>query len=151
MKLLPFLISMLCVSVAFAEPPSAPSTKTQTAVSELVNKELLTPLQKAESKRRRFSRAAVVPVQRRVRVLDAAALTDVRGKKFVRFAIDVRRPSDEQNSWHKDNVTGCAYLDEREVFVRRAGAYVPASSVLGEDAGERSGVCQAAQVASAAG
>jgi hypothetical protein len=140
---LAFLISMLCINLALAEPPASPSTKTQTAASELVHKELLAPLKKVESKRSRFSRAAPVQVQRRVRVLDAEALTDVRGKQFVRFAIDERRPW-SGHSWQQDSVFGCAYLDEREVFVRRGQAYLPARSMLGDDEEERADVCRAA-------
>jgi hypothetical protein len=108
-----------------------------------VNKQLVLPLKKAESRRSRFSRAAPVPVQRRVRVLDTAAHTDSRGKEFVRFAIDERRAWDEKSPWEKDSVTGCAYLQEHEVFVQHGEAFVPATSLLGRDAKERPGVCHA--------
>ncbi len=147
---------MLCANMAHAEPPAPPSTtEIGSAVSELVDKQLLTPLKKVDSKRRRFSRAAPVPVQRRIRVLDTVAVTDVRGKQFVRFAIDTRRSFDEHGSWQQDSVVGCAYLNERQVFVRHGDAYRPARSLLGEDQKERPGVCRATadgvgQVASAA-
>jgi hypothetical protein len=152
---LPLLSSMLCVSVALAEPPAPPATKSQSAAAELVHAQLLTPLKKAEAKRSRFSRAAPVAVQRRVRVLDAVALTDTRGKAFVRFAIDERRSRNEQSPWRKDSVVGCAYLTERALFVRRGEAYVPAESLLGKDDEARPDVCRAApqdsaQIASAA-
>jgi hypothetical protein len=152
---LPLLISMLCTSVALAEPPAPPATKTQSAAAELVNAQLLVPLKKVESKRSRFSRAAPVAVQRRVRVLDAVALTDTRGKSFVRFAIDERRSLNEQAPWRRDSVLGCAYLNERELFVRRGEAYLPAQSMLGKEEKERADVCRAApegsaQIASAA-
>jgi hypothetical protein len=142
---LPFLVLMLCTSVALAEPPAPPANETQNAATELVNKQFLTPLKKAESKRKRFSRAAPAPVQRRVRVLDTEAQADVRGKKFVRFAIDLRRTWDEQGSWEEDSVVGCAYPDEREVFVQHGEAYLSARSTLGaEDKQGRADVCRVA-------
>lgn len=141
------LISMFCASVALAEPP-APAAATRSAVSELVDAQLLAPLRKVESKRSRFSRAAPVVVQRRVRVLDAAALIDARGKAFIRFAIDERRSRSEHGPWSKGSVVGCAYLNERELFVRRGPAYVPANMLLGEDAAARADVCRAAPVSS---
>jgi hypothetical protein len=142
-RLLPLLASVLCVSVAFAEPPAASSAHTA-AASELVNAQLLLPLQRAEAKRSRFSRAAPVALERRVRLLDAAAVADVHGKPFVRFAIDERRFGREEGAWRKDSVLGCAYPNEREVFVRRGDKYLPARSLLGKDAKERPGACRAA-------
>ena len=127
MRTLPLLVSMLCASVAFAEPPaSSPS-----AVTELVDKQLLAPLKKAESRRSRFSRAAPVAVERRLRLLDAVALTDRHGKAFFRFAIDERRAFDEAGQWEKDRISGCAYPGERTVFVQHGAAYVPARNRLG--------------------
>jgi hypothetical protein len=140
----PLLVSMLCASVAFAEPPAPPSPQAQSAVEELVNAQLLLPLKRAESKRSRFSRAAPVPVQRRVRVLDALASTDMRGKEFVRFAIDERRSFDEHGPWRKESVVGCAYLSEQQVFVQRGEAFLPARSMLGKDDKARPGVCRPA-------
>ena len=138
-RLLPLLASVLCVSVALAEPPAAAPAKT--AASELVNAQVLVPLQRSEAKRSRFSRAAPVPVQRRVRVIDPTALTDSRGKDFVRFAIDERRAFGERGTWHEDSVVGCAYVNEQQVFVRRGAAYLPARSLLGKDDKEQPGVC----------
>jgi hypothetical protein len=149
MKSLPFLVLMLCASVAFAEPPAPPSTEAQAAAAELVDKQLLAPLKKAESKRARYSRAAPAPVQRRVRVLDTVTRNDVHGRPFVRFAVDERRGWDEKGAWRSDRVLGCAYLNEREVFVQRGDAYLPARSMLGKDAAERSDVCRAAPQAGA--
>lgn len=151
---LPFLVSMLCASVALAEPPAPPPTTTQQA-SSLVHKKLLQPLKKAESKRKRYSRAAPVAKERRVRVLDAVAQTDVHGKAFVRFAVDVRHPWDEGEAWKRDALLGCVYVDRKEVFVQRGEDYFPASSALGGDDQARPGVCRAApgdgvQVANAA-
>lgn len=143
MKLVPFLVSMLCASVALAEPPPAPSTPAQGAVAELVDKQLVAPLKKAESRRAKFSRAAPAPVQRRVRV-EAETLTDARGKQFVRFAIDERRGWEVEGTWHEDRVVGCAYLQEREVLVRHKQGYFPARLLLGKSEQARPGACSAA-------
>ena len=52
-----FLLSMLCASVALAEPPApAPAAKQDAAA--LVNQQLVQPLKQAEARRSRFSRAA---------------------------------------------------------------------------------------------
>ena len=124
------------------------------AAAELVNEQLVAPRRGAESKRSAFSRVKAVPVQRRVRVLDAQALTDARGKQFVRFAIDERRGWDEQDPWQRDRVSGCAYLAEQKVYVRRGQVYFTAASTLGKAAKEQPGVCRpaaegAGQIASA--
>ena len=144
MKSLPFLALMLCARTAFAEPPAPPATEGQAAVTELVDKQLLAPLKKAESRRARYSRAAPAPVTRRVRVLDSVALTDARGRQFVRFAVDERRGWDERNAWRSDRMLGCAYPNEHEVFVKRDDAFLPARAMLGKDVEERSDVCRAA-------
>lgn len=145
---LPFLALTLCAELAVAEPPAAAPaaapTQTQSEASALVEKKLLEPLKKAEAKRSRFSRAAPVPVARRVRVLDAVARTDTRGKAFVRFAVDVRRRGTEEGDWVRDAMLGCAYPKEQKVFVQRNDVYVPARSVLGEDAEPKPNVCRAA-------
>jgi hypothetical protein len=130
--------------VALAEPPPAPTNPAQDAAAALVDKQLVAPLKKAESRRSRFSRVTPAPVQRRVRVTDAAPMSDGRGKEFVRFAIDMRRSWHENAPWQNDSVVGCVYVNEREVFVRDADAYVPARSLLGKDAPARPGVCEAA-------
>ena len=136
-KLLVSLTLMSCVSVALAEPPARGSAEA------LVERKVIAPLEKAEAKRRRFSRAMSVPVERRVRVLDAVAITDSRGQQFVRFAVDARRGWDDA-PWESDALVGCAYLDRGEVFVRVEDAYYPAKVVLGSEEGERPGVCRPA-------
>lgn len=145
---LSFALSMLCVSVAFAEPPAPPATATQRAVAELVDKQLIAPMKKAESKRKVFSRAAPPARARRVRV-ETEALTDARGKAFVRFAVDVRHAFSEDNEWSENHLVGCAYPGEGEVFVRSGQAYVPARGMLGKEAKRRKDVCTPTTVASA--
>jgi hypothetical protein len=146
---LPFLALTLCANLAVAEPPASTATPTQKAASTLVEKQLLRPLKKAEARRSRFSRAAPVPVVRRVRVLDTVAQADARGKTFVRFAIDVHRRGAEDGAWSHDAVVGCAYLDERKVFVQSDDAYLPARSLLGEEVTAQPDVCRAAASADA--
>ena len=140
---LPFVVSMLCVSVALAEPPAPPAKPTDKRVAELVNKELVAPMKKVEGKRKRFSRAAPVPVERRVRVLESEPTTDARGKQFVRFAIDERHSWHEDGQWTRDRMVGCAYPSEGEVFVQSGETYTPARSMLGKRGEARGDVCQA--------
>jgi uncharacterized membrane protein len=141
---MPFLVLMLCTGVALAEPPVAPKEKTQATVEALVHNQLVVPLKKAESKRSRFSRATPAPVQRRLRILDEVALTDARGKQFVRFAIDVRRSFNEEGVWRSDDVVGCAYPNEGQLFVQHGAAYFSARIMLGERQKARADVCRAA-------
>jgi hypothetical protein len=139
-----FLVSILCAEFALAEPPVAPATDAQRAASALVDSQLLDPLKKAESGRNRFSRVASVAVERRLRALDQVAQSDLHGKQFVRFAVDVRHPWDAAESWQQDAVLGCAYLQERLVFVRRGETYVPADTLLGKDGTAAPDVCRSA-------
>jgi hypothetical protein len=80
--------------LALAEPPAVPPTVAQKAAAALVRRMLIEPLKKSESRRSRFSRAAPVAVERRVRVLDARAQTDAHGRSFVRCAVDARYPGE---------------------------------------------------------
>lgn len=126
---LPFLLLTLWASAALAQ-----AREFQPAVVEsLVRRTLLQPVAKAESKRKRFSRMAPVSVERRVRVLDAIALTDARGHHFVRFAVDARSRLDDDLAWTSGAFTGCVYPDQRKVFVQQGEGYVPATD-LSDDA-----------------
>jgi hypothetical protein len=122
---LPFLLLTLCVSTALAEPPEVQPQ----VVQSLVQRVLLQPVAKAESKRKRFSRMAPVSVERRVRVLDAIALTDARGNHFVRFAVDARSNLDDDLAWNSGAFVGCVYPEQRKVFVQQGEGYVPASDL----------------------
>jgi hypothetical protein len=104
-------------------------------------------MRKSESRRKSFSRAMPAPVARRVRVLDSEALTDARGRQFLRFAIDVRRGFGEQGEWEKDSMLGCAYTNEREVYVQDGGGYYAARALLGAGGKARVDVCRAPQLA----
>jgi hypothetical protein len=146
---LSFLALMLCASVALAEPPAPtepPQTESQKKASDLVSKELVTPLRKSEKKRAKFSRVMLPPSERRVRVLDEQAQTDVRGKQFLRFAIDERAGWRNEREWNEDSVLGCVYLEEDQVYVQAGDSYVHARSKLGKGAKAQDGVCRSAQV-----
>ena len=136
---LSLLLVTLCTSAAFAEAP------TSSLVEALVKEQYLTPLSAGEGKRKRFSRAAPPPLARRVRVLDAERVVlDSRGKQFVRFAVDVRHAWDEDGVWQEASLTGCAYLDERQVFLFDGEEYRAASAMVGKRQKEKqkpAGVC----------
>lgn len=139
----PFLILTLCASASLAQAPAALSPATQKAVSALVQAQLVQPLERVRSKRKRFSRVAPMPVARRVRLLDAVAYTDVRGKTFVRFAIDTHDARGDE-SWNLDAMFGCAYPNERKVFVQSGDDFVPAGSFLGGNQRAQADVCRSA-------
>lgn len=139
-KLSLVLLSMLCTNVAFAEPPS----KTREAASALVEKQVVQPLKKADARRSKFSRAAPPPKARRVRVLDKVAMSDVNGKQFVRFAVDVKHRFSEDGEWSQGAFLGCVYVDEKKVFVEQGASFVPASDVLNGDGEPQDDVCLAA-------
>lgn len=145
------LLSMLCTSVALAEPPAD-------SASALVDKQVVQVLKKGDSKRKRYSRSEPPPRARRVRVLDTIAQADARGQQFVRFAIDVRHRWAEDGEWELEAFLGCAYVDQKEVFLKQGDDYVPASSGLKGDGEPQADVCRAApapdvaaKVAAAAG
>jgi hypothetical protein len=139
---LPFLASMLCVSAAFADSLPAPlPSEAGKAVSELIDKQLVVPLMKREGKRSKFSRAALPPVARRVRVQESL-LTDVHGNQFVRFSIDQRYlGSEPAEQWQKDRIVGCVYPEQRKIFVEYDGAYLPARIMLGQDVQAQPDAC----------
>jgi hypothetical protein len=134
--------------VSFAEPPppvavvpppeAAPSAKpspTEVATTKLVRAALLEPLAEKDSATSKFSRARMPPRERRVRVVDAAPVRDARGRRFVRFAIDERRGvvlEGPGEGWELGVITGCAYLERRELFVQHGDELRPAELLLGK-------------------
>lgn len=135
-----FVLSMLCASAAFAEPP----TPVQDAASALVNKQVVQPLKKADAKRSKFSRASPPPKARRVRVVDTVAVSDSHGKQFVRFAIDVKHRWSEDDEWQVDAFFGCVYVDEKKVYVQDGDGYAAAKSWLDGDGEVQAGLCEPA-------
>lgn len=139
---LPFLISILCASAALAEPPVL-TAEAHKHVSALVHEHLVKPMKRADSKRSRFSRGVSMPLERRVRVL--ASHTDVTGKHFVRFAIDARPAGSEGNDdWDRDQLIGCVYVSESQVFVQRGNQYLAADSMLDGDDEPHATACRPA-------
>jgi len=99
---------------------------------------LVKPLAERESNR--FSRARPAPRERRVRITNAAMSTDKSGRSFLPFAIDVRFASD----WRENDIVGCVYTPNGDIFVKRGGSYRPAAFLLGENVDPVTGVCEAA-------
>jgi hypothetical protein len=109
------------------------------SASSVVQVKLLDPLQKKEASRSHFSRAAMPPMARRVRILDTAAQRDTKGRSFVQFAIDESRglvlANEKQGSdanWFKNVITGCVYPETGEVLIKRGEVYLTSSVLLGQ-------------------
>jgi hypothetical protein len=140
------------VAQTFAETSPPLSAKTSdslaTSAKAVLEAKLLEPLQKKEASRSHFSRAALPPQTRRIRILNNAPQTDAKGHSFVPFAIDQSHAygGDKEipeANWFKDVITGCVYPDTGDVMVRRGEAYYPSSILLGSAAPLASGdVCQ---------
>ena len=113
----------LTASVAHASDP-------ETSARTTVEKALTQPLAQQEAKRSRYSRAAIAPRVRTVRVLDQRAHRDLRGAEFFAFSIDERRGL--RAALQKDAVTGCVYPRSGEVFVARGDSHYPAGLLLGK-------------------
>jgi hypothetical protein len=144
------LVSLLTTTLAFATPPAAESD-VQKAAQTLVERGLLQPLAAKEKQRSRYSRVALSPWERRVRVLDAGPQTDRDGATFMAFAVDARRGLAD-STWREDALGGCVYLESGRVFVSRKATHLPAEALLGKRTPPAAAhVCQAAtaQVASA--
>ena len=87
------------------------------------------PLAQREKERSRFSRAALPPAERRVRILDTALKQDAKGQPFATFAIDVRY---EDSKWSKDAIVGCIYPEDGSIYVQRGETYRAAAILLGK-------------------
>lgn len=127
------LSTLTLASLAWAEPPAADAK----GVEALVRRELVEPLKAKELKQSRFSRARLPPQVRRVRVLDDSPRHDSAGRAFFTFAIDARHgfealEEDGEASWRKAAITGCAYPDTQEVFVKSGDRHRPAAFLLGK-------------------
>ena len=125
-------------------PASADETPLVSRVQRLVEERLLKPLAEHERDRDRFSRARLPPRERRVRLTLATAVADKNGRAFVSFAVDVRFGSE----WHENDVVGCAYTANGEIFVKKGDAYRPVSFLLGKNVDPVAGVCEPARARS---
>jgi hypothetical protein len=134
----PWLLSCAFVlsvqSLASADEPVAEWVKHR------VETGLLKPLAQQESNRSKFSRERPPPAERRVRVLETNAATDKSGRPFVPFAIDVRYL---RGDW-TESITGCAYRQSGNLFVKAGSEYRPASYLLGKRTAVVAGACEAA-------
>jgi hypothetical protein len=112
-------------------PAAPPEAKTPEAIVQSV---LLEPLTEKDVKQSRYSRAVMPPRERRLRV-DAQAHKDAQGASFVRFFVDERHGwgGDETKNWAQGAITGCVYVDKREVFVQRGEEFRPAAFLLGKN------------------
>lgn len=121
-------------SLASAGSETKPTSPELQQAVALVDAGLLRPLASKEHERGKFSRARPPAAQRRVRPLELAR--DSSGKAFVAFAVDERHgwfdESEGEDKWVKDQILGCAYLESREVFVKRGKAFHPAAAKLGK-------------------
>jgi hypothetical protein len=59
------------------------------------------------------------------------------------FAVDVKYGGE----WHENDLVGCAYTANGDLFVKRGDAYRPAAFLFGKNVDPVPGVCQAAPVA----
>lgn len=75
-----------------------------------------------------------------MRITSPEMSTDKSGKAFLAFAIDVRFGSE----WRENDIVGCVYAPQGDIFVKRGDAYRPAAFLLGENVEPVPGVCEAA-------
>lgn len=135
--------SLVWLAFALCAPSLALADETLADwVKRRVQDGLVKPLAKQDEGRSRFSRGRPPPRERRVRVIQASATPDKRGRSFVPYAIDSRFGSDE---WEKDDVVGCAYRQTGELFVKIGAEYRPASFLLGQDVPAVAGACEAGE------
>lgn len=133
-------------SLASAESKATAPSFANAAATELVEAQLIRPLVAKEESRSKFSRARVPASVRRVRVLDRAPVVDASGNAFVRFAVDEKygwAAEDEDSKWSQNQITGCAYVEAKEVFIDRGGKIHPAAARLGKKTKPAAkGVCE---------
>jgi hypothetical protein len=132
--------SFVCAFALSSLPSLAPADEPTIAERAQLRVEtaLVKPLAERESSR--FSRSRPPPRERRVRITSSTLITDKSGRAFLPFAIDVRFGSD----WRENDIVGCVYTPNKDVFVKRGDAYRPVKFLLGENLDPVPGVCEAA-------
>ena len=131
-----------------APEPQAPANPVVAKAEATVKKELIQPLAAKELQRSRFSRARLPATARRVRVLDVAEKKDDKGQTFVTFAVDAKhgrfddvedilddapkQAVKKDDTWRKDAITGCVYLESNEVFIKQGEGFRPAGILMGK-------------------
>jgi hypothetical protein len=103
-------------------------------VARRVTDEIVQPLAQREGSR--FSRVIQPARERRVRTNQATFSVDKRGREFMPFAVDVKHG----DGWKENDIVGCIYRDNDEVFVNRGG-YRPAAFLLGKKVDPVPGAC----------
>src|SRR5688500_4443451 len=102
MKYLPVVAILLFSHVSLAESPPAEQNAALPEVqpaAALVQSALIKPLADKERHRSRFTRAALPPQARRVRILDEQPRHDGSGRAFVRFSVDARHGRRADAAW----------------------------------------------------
>lgn len=134
------ILAALFLSIASTFSNSALSARTTDGevdpAQTLIEAKLLEPLEKKEAERSRFSRAALPPQTRRIRILEKVPQSDAKGRAFLPFAIDETHSLGSgaevpEGSWSKNTITGCVYLGSEDVMVRRGEVYYASSVLLG--------------------
>jgi hypothetical protein len=141
MKASSLLLSLL---VLLGSGTTYAGVQSDAEVSQLVETALLKPLAEHENHRSRFSRVAMPPAAREVRVLEGEPEKDPQGRTFIRFAVDEKR----FNAWSRSAMVGCAYPDEGAVFIQRGETVQSAAQYLGEEGPATTTECTAATVSS---
>lgn len=138
---------MLCASALLCVPQLASAEDEQPAAfaARRVQDGLLQPLAANDAHVSRFSRAAMPPMERRVRVTQEAPRVDKSGRAFLTFAVDNRFGK----SWRENAIVGCAYLGSGELFVKLGASHRPAAVLLGKRGDAVSGACEEARLATA--
>jgi hypothetical protein len=135
---------LLSLSILLGSGKTYAGVEPDAEVSQLVKTALLKPLAQRESERSRFSRVAMPPAARHVRVLEGGPEKDPQGRTFVRFAVDEKR----FDRWARNAIVGCAYADEGAVFIQRGEKVQSAAQYLGQDGPAATTECTAATVSS---
>jgi len=123
----------------FPNVASADGPATKQWAEKRVNEGLVKPLAQHESERSRFSRAAMPPRERRLRILQTSVSRDKQGREFVRYEVDARF-GDE---WHSE-LAGCVYTKSGNILVQRGEEYRPAEFLLGKNVKAVPGACESA-------
>jgi len=135
---------LLSLSILLGSGKTYAGVEFDAEVSQLVKAALLKPLAQRENERGRFSRVAMPPTARYVRVLEGGPEKDPQGRTFVRFAVDEKRST----RWARNSIVGCAYPDEGAVFIRRGEKVQSAARYLGQRGPATTSECTAATVSS---
>jgi hypothetical protein len=135
------MLALLLSANQSSANPSASEAVAPTPVmmeaASVVQKKLLAPLAIHDAAESRFMRALLPPLARRVRILDSQPRKDARGGAFVSFAVDARHGylktlENDAKRWYRDAITGCVYLGDGTIFVKRGDGFRPGEFLLGK-------------------